>query len=131
MQKALDQAFISFNKDEIPVGCAIWLDNEIISLGRNKSMELGPTRHAEIEALEKAYKVSKNLRSAIIFVTMEPCVMCFAAIKKSGIKNIYFSTYNDKEGFSNYLDSGDIFYQSGILEKESKELLRNFFEGKR
>ena len=128
-------------KNEIPVGCVIAdSKGKIISYANNSTLKKNdPTAHAEIIAIRKACKKLKTskLLDFSIFVTLEPCKMCEAAILQSGIKKVFFGAYSDsfrifKEKKKNY-DSENRGYQyyGGIKEKECSNLIRNFFKSKR
>lgn len=144
MQKALDLAITASQQDEIPVGCLIVdsISGEIIASAHNLSQHTeDATAHAEILAIRKACKkLNQNrLWDMDMFVTLEPCTMCAAAISFARIKNLYFGAHDEKGGA---VINGVKFYEqktchhkpniiSGILEKECSELLKNFFKNKR
>ncbi len=128
--------------DEVPVGSVITLDNEIIAVGRNKCIsKKSPIRHAEIEAIEKACSLLKNYRlpHISIYVTLEPCHMCCMAIVNARIDNLYFGAKEPKTGavvsVDNFLDKDflnhKVNYSGGYMERESSELLKDFFKTKR
>jgi tRNA(adenine34) deaminase len=144
MIKALEQAKIAFEKDEIPVGCVIVnsKNNKIIAESCNKNIFLkDPTAHAEILAIREACKKlnSDRLTFCDLYVTLEPCAMCAAAISYAGIRRLYYGANNLKEGaiengaqiyvnkFVNYIPE----VYGGILEKECGLLLKDFFKKKR
>ena len=103
MEKAIEIAKNSLleNPCDIPVGCVIVKDDEILSIGfntceRNKSI----TGHAEINALEAAAKKigSNHLNGCQIFITLEPCPMCAGAIRSAQIEEIYFGAFSLNDG---------------------------------
>jgi len=101
MEEALKEAQKAFLKGEVPVGCVIVKDSQIVAKAHNQVEELSdPTAHAEILALrEAASKLGvKELRNCEIFVTLEPCPMCAGAIALSGLKKLYFGAFNEKHG---------------------------------
>lgn len=140
MQKALLQAKKAFKNDEVPVGAVVIKGNKIIASAYNK-VESKKTQlaHAELIALKKAAKKLNDWRldSCTIFVTLEPCAMCLAAIKISRVKRIIFGAKSKLFGFS--VDKSFFFdknkshleIEGGILENESGDLLRSFFKNKR
>lgn len=140
MQKALKQAQIAFDNNEVPVGAVIVdrLNHEIIASSYNKSEEANNALyHAEIIAINEACKVisSKNLIDYDIYVTLEPCAMCAAAIAHSRLKRLFYGASDHKHGAveSNlrYFNSKACFHRpeiySGILVKESSLLMKEFF----
>lgn len=144
MGKAYRQAKIAEKKDEVPVG-AIVVEREsgkIVSRAHNLT-EHGRdcTCHAEILAIQKACKKigANRLRGMDLYVTLEPCSMCAAAISFARIENLYFGAYDKKNGA---VINGTKFYESeichhkplvygGIYEKKCAEILQNFFKNKR
>ena len=142
MVAAIEEARNCLFNEEVPVGCVIVLDNEIISTGSNKCLSKNsPVRHAEIEAIEFACNILGNYRlpNTSIYVTLEPCHMCSMAIVNARIKNLYFGAKEPKTGSVVSVDSffdrdflnHKVNYSGGYLESESIELLRNFFANKR
>ena len=142
MIAAFEQAKNAVLFDEVPVGCIIALNDRIISVGRNKCISKNsPVRHAEIEAIESACTILKNYRllNTSIYVTLEPCHMCCMAIVNARIKNLYFGAKEPKTGavvsVDNFLDKDflnhKVNYSGGYMERESSELLKDFFKTKR
>lgn len=142
MYTALQEAELSLQKDEIPIGAVVVYKNKIIGRGYNQVELLkDTTAHAEMIAITAAsnHLGSKYLNECDLYVTAEPCIMCCGAILLSRIKNLYFGAHEPKFGSAgslyNLLDSNKYNHQvrtfSGIYEKESKELLRQFFKNKR
>ena len=92
------------------------------------------TRHAEIEAVEKACKKLKtwHLEDCEIYTTVEPCVMCYGAIEQARIKKIIYGVENDKFGyFSKNNDYNNSKIQSGVLRDDCKKIIQKFFLKKR
>ena len=142
MIAAFEQARNAALIDEVPVGCIIASNDRIISVGSNKCIsKSSPIRHAEIEAIEAACTVLKNYRlpDTSIYVTLEPCHMCCMAIVNARIRNLYFGTKEPKTGavvsVDNFLDKDflnhKVNYSGGYMERESSELLKDFFATKR
>ena len=142
MKAAIKAAHKATKLNEVPVGCIITLDNKIIAVGFNQCISKNsPVRHAEIEAIESACDKKNNYRllNTSIYVTLEPCHMCCMAIVNARIKNLYFGAKEPKTGavvsVDNFLDKDflnhKVNYSGGYLERESSELLRDFFVTKR
>ena len=142
MRLALKQAQKAEKLDEVPIGAIIVLNGKVIAKGHNLTEKTQiATRHAEIIAIEKACKKLKSwrLENAEIFVTIEPCPMCAGAIANARIKKVYFGAYEPKSGsaeskFNVLGDSGlnhKVEFQGGILEKECREIIKNYFKQKR
>lgn len=142
MVEAINQAKIAFTLDEVPVGCVIVKDNKILSLAHNKNRQLkDPTAHAEIIAIREACQITQSqyLNNCDIYITLEPCLMCFMAISFARISRIYYGANDEKFGAieSNPILKGNklsIFKSevySGIFANESIDLLKNFFLQKR
>ena len=133
MKKALEEAKYAFYKNEVPVGCVIVNENEIISRSSNMVELLNDsTAHAELIAITSAqnYLNSKNLEGCTLYATLEPCLMCYGAIYWSKINTIVYGASDKKRGFSKYNLEIDrkIKIIKGIMEEESKELLDKFFK---
>jgi tRNA(adenine34) deaminase len=137
MQKALEQAQIALEYDEVPVGAVVVCNNQIIARGHNYVEHLNDvTAHAEMQAFTSAsdYIGGKYLMDCTLYVTLEPCIMCAGASYWTQISRIVVGARDLKTGFS-YLKK-DILHpktviEFGVLEKESKKLLQSFFEQKR
>ena len=142
MIAAFEQARNAASIDEVPVGCIIALNDRIISVGSNKCISKNsPVRHAEIEAIEAACNILKNYRlpDTSMYVTLEPCHMCCMAIVNARIRNLYFGAKEPKTGavvsVDNFLDKDflnhRVNYSGGYMERESSELLKDFFTTRR
>tara|TARA_B100000900_G_scaffold179810_1_gene152362 strand:- start:25 stop:495 length:471 start_codon:yes stop_codon:yes gene_type:complete len=137
MSKALEEAKLALKENEIPVGAVITIKDKIISKAHNMTELLNDvTAHAEMLAITSAsnYIGGKYLKGCTIYVTLEPCTMCVAALKYSQIDRIVYgaSDTNKRNGFNSqkFLHK-NIIHKGGILKKESEELLNRFFEKKR
>ena len=133
MKKAFEEAKYAFYKNEVPVGCVIVNNNDIISRSSNMVELLNDsTAHAELIAITSAQNSlnSKNLDNCILYTTLEPCLMCYGAIYWSKINTIVYAASDKKRGFSRYSLEMDrkINIINGFMEKESKELLDSFFK---
>jgi tRNA(adenine34) deaminase len=133
MKKAFEEAKYAFYKNEVPVGCVIVNNNDIISRSSNMVELLNDsTAHAELIAITSAQNSlnSKNLDNCILYTTLEPCLMCYGAIYWSKINTVVYGASDKKRGFSRHSIELDrkINIINGFMEKESKELLDSFFK---
>ena len=136
MKKALQEAEIAFEKDEIPVGAIIVIDNKVIARTHNLTELLNDvTAHAEMQAITSAanFLGGKYLKGCTLYVTVEPCQMCAGALYWSQITKIVFGATDEKRG---YMAMGTQIHPktevvSGVLEKECAELMTSFFQKKR
>ena len=139
MKEALKQANKAYEKDEVPIGAIVVKDGKVISRAYNKrEINMRATSHAEIIAIEKACKKLNNWRlsNCEIYVTLEPCPMCAGAILNSRIKKLYFGAYDEKSGavvsnlkmLDNEYCNHTTYYESGIMEKECKRIIKDFFK---
>lgn len=139
---ALDEAQLSFNNNEVPVGAIIVKDNEVIGSGRNRVIHTNNvTSHAEINAIIDASKNTNNYRlnNAKMYVTLEPCHMCAKAIIDARIDEVIFAAPEPKTGSIISIDNiyerikfnHKTSYKYGLLMNESSNLLKKFFKTKR
>lgn len=135
MKKAIDQAELAFAADEVPIGAIVVANNQIIGKGFNQVEKLNdPTAHAEMLAITAAssFLNSKYLKDCSIYVTVEPCLMCYGAIKNARIKLIVLGCLEPNHGFSNFVTkSSNLELNSCVLEEESVQLMKTFFSRKR
>ena len=142
MKIAIDEANLAKNEKEIPVGAVLIQNNKLIARSHNQPIKNNdPTAHAEIQLLRKAGEQQKNYRliGSSLYVTLEPCAMCFGAMVHARIERIVFGASDfktgvcgscinlNKENFFNH----KISITSGVLENESSELLKLFFKSRR
>lgn len=137
MQKALEEALAAYEKDEVPVGAVVVRKNKIISRAHNLTETLTDvTAHAEMQAITAASAAlnSKYLHECTLYVTLEPCPMCAAALRWSQMGRVVFGARDEKNG---YLRWGEGMLhpktevRSGILEKDCSRLMTEFFKAKR
>ena len=142
MQHAFQLAKKSEEHDEVPVGAIVVYKNEIIGEGWNQPISShDPTAHAEIMALKNAGKKIGNYRlpESIMYVTLEPCVMCAGAIVHARVAKLVYAVDDEKTGAC-----GSVFditqadklnhrvrIEKGVLEKECRALIQDFFKEKR
>lgn len=142
MSLALAEAKKAFIKDEVPVGCVIVLNDEVLAKSYNQKVKKkDPTSHAEIECIKKACKKlnSSYLNECEMYVTLEPCIMCAGAIINSRIKKVYIGTLDPKGGaFGSNTDVNKIKnlnhyprVEKNILQDECSKILKEFFKNKR
>jgi len=142
MRRALELAAQAGEEGEVPVGAVLVLNGRIAGQGRNRMIEAAdPTAHAEIETLREACGSAGNYRlpGADLFVTLEPCAMCAGAIVLARISRVVFSARDPRSGAAgsvfNILDNAALNHrcvvQAGLLEQQSAELLRSFFQSRR
>lgn len=142
MKIALDEAQLAMIENEIPVGAVLVQDNKLIAQAHNRPIKNNdPTAHAEIEVLRKAGKKLKNYRlpKTTLYVTLEPCSMCFGAIIHARIDRIVFGASDSKSGvFGSTINlSSEKFYNhrvsvsGGVLENDCKNILDKFFKLRR
>ena len=135
MKKAISQAELAFAADEVPIGAIVVANNQIIGKGFNQVETLNdPTAHAEMLAITAAssFLDSKFLNECTIYVTVEPCLMCYGAIKNARIKHIVLGCLEPKHGFTNFVTkASNLELNSGVLEEESVQLMKTFFSKKR
>jgi len=138
MREALKEAQDAYDKDEIPVGCVIVKDGEIIARSHNlKESNQNVLHHAEIIAINQACQNlgSWRLDDCDIYVTLEPCLMCIGAIASARFKKLIYGPKDAKyESLDNILKeylknfNHQVEVIPGILEEESDELLKKFFK---
>jgi len=143
MKMALREAAIAMDLDEVPIGCVIVCQDQIIARGHNLVERLRDyTAHAEMQAFTSASEFlgGKSLDECTLYVTLEPCVMCAGASYNTRIGRIVFGAYDQKRGFSkfgNHADNGQGLIHpkcavtGGVLEAECASLLQHFFREKR
>jgi tRNA(adenine34) deaminase len=137
MKLALKEAVYAFEEDEVPVGALVVCNNKIIGKGYNQTEKLKDvTAHAEMLAITAAsnYLGSKFLEECVLYVTLEPCLMCASALKWARIARLVYGASDAKAGFT--LTAGRVLHPktevtSGIMSEECSELLKKFFRNKR
>jgi len=133
MNEALKEARKASDQDEVPVGAVVVNQNRIIARAHNMTQQLNDvTAHAEMIAITAAsnYLGSKYLTECTLYVTLEPCVMCAAALKWAQADRLVFAAHDPKEGFSRMKDRilpKKLAVASGILEEQASLILKQFF----
>ena len=136
MKKALQEAEMAFDKDEIPVGAIIVIDNKIIARSHNLTELLNDvTAHAEMQSITAAanYLGGKYLIGCTLYVTLEPCQMCGGALYWSQISKIVYGASDENRGF---VKMGTQLHPktavvSGVLANEASVLMKRFFAKRR
>ena len=136
MKKALQEAQMAFDKDEIPVGAIIVIDNKVIARSHNLTELLNDvTAHAEMQTITAAanYLGGKYLIGCTLYVTLEPCQMCAGALYWSQISRIVYGASDANRGF---VKMGTQLHPKttvvkGVLANEASELMKRFFAEKR
>ena len=131
----------AYKNNEVPIGSVIIKDEKVIGRGCNQVESLiDCTAHSEIIAITSAsnYLDDWRLNDCTLYVTKEPCVMCYGAIINARISNLYFGVSDEEKGFRNILSENKLFYskhlklvESGIMENECKSIIKDFFINKR
>tara|TARA_B100001057_G_scaffold171637_1_gene172446 strand:+ start:83 stop:532 length:450 start_codon:yes stop_codon:yes gene_type:complete len=136
MRRAIEEAKIAFQKDEVPVGAVIVSNNKIIARAHNLTETLNDvTAHAEMQAITSGsnYLGGKYLKDCTLYVTLEPCQMCAGALYWSQISRVVIGAADSHRGFramKGKLHPKTKFVE-GIMASESKLLIQEFFKKKR
>ena len=137
MKEAFKEAEKALDKNEVPVGAVIVLQNQIIGRGHNLTEQFNDvTAHAEVQAITAAAEFlgAKYLKGCTLFVTLEPCPMCAGALAWSQIDRIVFAAHDDKRGAGNFepaLYHPKTKVESGLMQLQSEVMLKEFFVSKR
>ena len=137
MRQAFIEAQKAYEKDEVPVGAVIVINDQVIARAHNLTETLNDvTAHAEMQAITAAanYLGSKYLKDCRLYVTLEPCTMCAGALFWSQISTIIFGASDGKRGFS--LVGANLLHpktmvSSGIMANDCEQILKDFFAKKR
>ena len=142
MEIAYKEAQKAFKEDEVPVGCVIVKDGEVVAKAHNRKEHRNcAVFHAEIECINKACKVldNWNLKGCDLYVTLEPCMMCTGAIVNSRIDRIFYGCKDPKGGalvsnirfkrIKNLNHYPEI--KGGLMKEECSQILKDFFKKKR
>jgi len=142
MRHALQLAEKAGREGEVPVGAILVIDNELIAEGHNQPITMhDPSAHAEMQVLRKAAQNIQNYRllNSTLYVTLEPCVMCFGAMVHARISRLVYAAPDPKTGVihsaAQLLELPFLNHRyavkGGILAEESASLLRRFFQDRR
>ena len=142
MLEALKEAELAKLEDEVPIGCVIVKDNQIIARAHNqRETTNNPLGHAETLAIKQASEVLNDwqLVDCDLYVTIEPCIMCGGAIIQSRIRKVIYGAPDLKGGAFgssiNILESKNINHRpeviKGVLESECSKIIKDYFKSKR
>lgn len=137
MQLALLEAHKALQAGEIPIGCVIVADGQIVGRGHNLTETLSDvTAHAEMQAITAAAETigGKYLPECTLYVTIEPCIMCAGAIGWAQIRRVVYGAPDAKRGYQTYAPRAlhpKCEAVSGVLEDECRKLMVDFFATKR
>lgn len=136
MKLAYREAEAAFERDEIPVGCVVVSNGQIIAKAHNLTETLNDvTAHAEMQAITSSAEFlgGKYLKNCTMYITLEPCVMCAGALAWSQISRVVIGARDEQRGFINKNLSlhPKTEISIGILENECSEIVKEFFRGKR
>ncbi len=137
MKKALAEARIAAEEDEVPVGAVVVCNDRVIARAHNLTETLTDvTAHAEMQAITAAASSlgGKYLTGCTIYVTVEPCLMCAAALGWSQISRVVYGASDEKRGYHTYCASPfhpKTQVMSGVLAEECSSLMTQFFKKKR
>ena len=143
MREALAAAFEARERDEVPVGaCVVTGDGRVLAVAGNRTRtDCDPTAHAEIIALREAARKFGNYRltDAVVYSTIEPCAMCAGALIQARVRRLVYGARDERFGAVEtqfrICDSGSLNHRmeitSGILEEECRQMMQEFFRGRR
>lgn len=137
MRQALREAEMAYERGEVPVGAVMVSQQKIIARGHNLTEQLTDvTAHAEILCITAAaeHLGSKYLNECTLFVTLEPCTMCAGALAWAQLGRLVYAASDEKRGFARHTEQvlhPRTVVNYGILEKECRLLMKNFFQNKR
>lgn len=141
MRLALEEAEAAERSGEVPIGAVLVLDGRIVGRGRNLPItQHDATAHAEIQAIRSAGQWLQNYRltGATLYVTLEPCLMCFGALTHARVARVIFGAADPKVGVSQVQEAlagarlnHRLDLVGGLLADESRALLQGFFHGRR
>ncbi len=141
MRLAMEQAEDAERVDEVPIGAVLVLHGQVMGKGHNSPItKHDPSAHAEIQALRAAGDYLKNYRltDATLYVTLEPCLMCFGALIQARVARVVFGAPDPKVGVSRLLPTladarlnHSFTLEGGLLEEECRAQLQCFFQARR
>jgi len=142
MRAALEQARLAIDAGEVPVGAVVVIDGQIVARAFNQPIRaVDPTAHAEVLALRAAAQQAGNYRltGAMLYVTVEPCLMCVGALVHARIKEVVFGVVEPRSGALVSTVRGHeiaglnhrLTVTGGVLEADCRDLIQQFFREKR
>ena len=137
MRMALEEAHLAYEAGEIPIGAVVVCKDRVVSRAHNLTETLcDVTAHAEMQAITSAANTlgGKYLTDCTLYVTVEPCTMCAGAIGWAQIPRIVYGAVDEKRGFHEYAPKAmhpKATVTGGVLEKECRLLMQDFFKSRR
>ena len=142
MRAALEQARLAIDAGEVPIGAVVVIDGQIVARAFNQPIRaVDPTAHAEVLALRAAAQQAGNYRltGAMLYVTVEPCLMCVGALVHARIKEVVFGAVEPRSGALVSTVRGHeiaglnhrLTVTGGVLEADCRDLIQQFFRDKR
>ena len=137
MRKALEEARIAFEEDEVPVGAVVVCRGRVVARAHNLTERLTDvTAHAEMQAITAAQEAlgGKYLNECTLYVSVEPCIMCAGAIGWAQMGRVVYGAADPKRGFSTFAPQAlhpKTLVEKGLLENECAALMQSFFRRKR
>lgn len=137
MREAMKEALVAREKDEVPIGAVVECGGRIIARAHNLTETLNDaTAHAEMQAITMATSAigGKYLNKCTLYVTVEPCPMCAAALAWSQVKRVVYGASDEKRGYSRYVPSlmhPKTEVTGGIMALECGKIVTEFFKSKR
>ena len=134
MQRALAEADRAFEADEVPVGCVVVCQGQVVGRGHNLTETLQDvTAHAEMQAITAAAQTlgGKYLTECALYVTVEPCVMCAGAIGWAQVARLVYGTDDPKRGYQSFAPKAlhpKCEVTKGVLQDECRKRMQTFFE---
>lgn len=143
MKRALELAAEALAAQEVPVGCVFVIDSNIVAGSRNSvNATHNPTRHAEINCIDKVIEYCKAsnvdyklyFKNITVYVTVEPCIMCAAALSNLNIKEVIYGCANDRFGGKTVLDISKFYEHNynltgNLMANDAMALLKQFYKG--
>ncbi|KAL0819767.1 hypothetical protein ABMA28_007808 [Loxostege sticticalis] len=143
MNQALELAREALTAKEVPVGCVFTVDGTIVAKSRNcVNLTRNPTRHAELNCIDQVIEHCKTnnidhlsyFKKVCVYVTVEPCIMCAAALNNLNVLEVVYGCANDRFGGKTVLDVSNFYENSYILTgnlmaDEAMSLLKQFYKG--
>jgi tRNA(adenine34) deaminase len=142
MREAIDQARLALAAGEVPIGAVLVVADRIVARGFNQPISaVDPTAHAEVLVLREAARAVGNYRltDAVVYVTVEPCLMCVGALVHARVREVVYGTPEPKTGAlvssMRGLDVPGLNHRftitGGVLEAECRDIIQQFFRDKR
>lgn len=143
MNRALELANEALAAQEVPVGCVFVVDGAIVAESRNSvNVSRNPTRHAEVNCIDHVIEYCKTnnieyqdyFKKIYVYVTVEPCIMCAAALNNLNVKEVVYGCANDRFGGKTVLDVSQMYESSyavtgNLMAEEAMVLLKEFYKG--